>query len=237
MPPAGPAVRGACGSCSWLSQMPVRCGLDGCAGRPGPAPGGSSRIPSPLNGCSLRPPSHPHKHPAGTASSPRRAPSVPIANENRLVVPDTLGTTIKSTSSATRTRPLAGRRWATASGQVLRPMYRACRRDVPRDLLLPIPGSRQRTGSLWLQRAEGLATQCERGRVRSAPAGTPNADSVREFAPEVDRGVSSQLARLCTRAPAKPALVRSSTPHAHSLQQAARHRPRPYPLPPGRATS
>jgi len=34
----------------------------------------------------------------------------------------------------------------------------------------------------------------------------------REFAPDVNRGVSSQIARLCTRASAKPALVRSSTP-------------------------
>jgi hypothetical protein len=30
------------------------------------------------------------------------------------------------------------------------------------------------------------------------------ADSVREFAPDVNRGVSCQIARLCTRAPAKP---------------------------------
>jgi len=60
--------------------------------------------------------------PAGIArsaqhrASPRRLPGVPIANENRLVVPDALATTIKSTSSATRRRPLAWRRRTTASG-------------------------------------------------------------------------------------------------------------------------
>jgi hypothetical protein len=119
---------------------------------------------------------------------------VAIANENCLVVPDALGTTIKLTSLATWRCPLAGRRWATASGQVLRPMHRACRRDVPRDLLLPIPESRQRTGSLWLQRAEGLATQCERGRVRSAPAGTPaESERVTPSVPGIVEGVQIYL--------------------------------------------
>ena len=42
--------------------------------------------------------------------------SVPIANENRLVVPDTLGTTIKLTSSASRRCPLAWRQQTTARG-------------------------------------------------------------------------------------------------------------------------
>jgi hypothetical protein len=101
----------------------------------------------------MHPPGRPRS--AQQRTSQRRAPSVPIASENRLVVSDGLATTIKVTSSATWRCPLAGRRWATASGQVLRPIYRACLRDVPRDLLLPIPGSRQRTGSLWLQPAEG----------------------------------------------------------------------------------
>ena len=51
---------------------------------------------------------------------------------------------------------------------------------------------------------------------------------MREFASDFNRGVSSQIARLCTRAPAKPALERSSAPRCHFLQQAAFHRPRPY---------
>ncbi len=38
---------------------------------------------------------------------PQRRRSVPIAYENRLVVPDILGTTIKLTSSASRRGPLA----------------------------------------------------------------------------------------------------------------------------------
>ncbi len=52
------------------------------------------------------------------SSAPARAARqvCPIANENRLVVPDTLGTTIKLTSSASRRGPLARRQRTTASG-------------------------------------------------------------------------------------------------------------------------
>jgi hypothetical protein len=45
----------------------------------------------------------------------------------------------------------------------------------------------------------------------SRPDQHQTADSVREFAPDVNCGVSSQIARLCTRAPAEPAVARSST--------------------------
>ena len=55
---------------------------------------------------------------------------------------------------------------------------------------------------------EGSTPRCTQYRrdTRRSPT------AVREFAPDVNRGVSSQIARLCTRAPVKPALVRSSTP-------------------------
>jgi pimeloyl-ACP methyl ester carboxylesterase len=45
--------------------------------------------------------------------------SVPIAYEDRLVVADALGTTIKRTSMTSRRDPLARRRRATAAGQAL----------------------------------------------------------------------------------------------------------------------
>jgi len=49
----------------------------------------------------------------------RRAPlSVPIANADRLVLPDALATTIKLAGPAPRRCPLARRRPATTSGQV-----------------------------------------------------------------------------------------------------------------------
>jgi len=66
------------------------------------------------------------------------APGVPIANEDRLVVPDALATTIKSATlgcpGGARPPGVDGIRPA---GQVLVPIDRACRRDVPRDLLRP----------------------------------------------------------------------------------------------------
>jgi hypothetical protein len=46
-------------------------------------------------------------------------PSVPIANEESFVEPDTLGTTIKLASLASRRYPLAWRQRTLASGQVL----------------------------------------------------------------------------------------------------------------------
>jgi len=60
---------------------------------------------------SMNRPASPEAHPAAAGGR-----SVPIANENRLVVPDTLGTTIKLTSSASWRGPLAWRQRATASG-------------------------------------------------------------------------------------------------------------------------
>jgi hypothetical protein len=62
----------------------------GSAGGPGPRRHRCHRVNS----------GHPHTRPARSPLAPPRTPSVPIANENRLVVADTLGTTIKLTSSA-----------------------------------------------------------------------------------------------------------------------------------------
>ena len=104
---------------------------------------------------------------------------VPITNENRLVVPDVLATAIKSASSVAREVPARlvsmgygqrGRYWS--------PRYRACRRDVPRDLLRPSHVSGQRTGSFWLQLAGAgsRATHCERGRGPITLAGAPSAE-------------------------------------------------------------
>src|SRR6266550_1943249 len=63
---------------------------------------------------------------------------VPIADEDRLVEPDTLGTTIKLTSSASWGKParLAPTDYSQP-GQGASPIYRVGRRDVPRDPLAP----------------------------------------------------------------------------------------------------
>ena len=111
--------------------------------------------------------------PAGSAL---RHPDVPIANENRLVVADALGTTIKSTSMAGWRCPLPWRRRATAAATCC-DLYTACRRDLPRALPLPNRGlpvigpvhcgySQPGTGC--------LATQCERGSGALSPCSTPN---------------------------------------------------------------
>jgi hypothetical protein len=115
--------------------------------------------------------------------------SVPIANENRLVVPDALATTIKSAKlgcpggarspGVDGIRP-AGRCWSPIypAGRCWSPIYRACRRDVPRDPLRPSNISGQRTDSFWLQQvgAGSLATHCERGRGPITLAGAPSAE-------------------------------------------------------------
>jgi len=110
-------------------------------------------------------------------ASRRRAPGVPIANEDRLVVPDVLATAIKSASSVAREVParLVSMRYGQRS-RYWSPRYRACRRDVPRDLLRPSHVSGQRTGSFWLQLAGAgsRATHCERGRGPITLAGAPS---------------------------------------------------------------
>src|SRR6266480_6002633 len=65
------------------------------------------------------------------------------------------------------------------AGQVLRPIYRPCRHDVPRDLLLPVPRIRL-TDRLPVAAAGPWcpATQCECGSGPPALAGTPNAEYV-----------------------------------------------------------
>ena len=75
--------------------------------------------------------------PAASLQPALQAPGVPIANENRLVVADTLGTTIKLTSPASCRGPLAWANGLQPAGQVLSPIYRVGRGDVPRDLLAP----------------------------------------------------------------------------------------------------
>ena len=72
------------------------------------------------------------RRPGAISSAPRQpcaVPGVPIAYENRLVVPDTLGTTIKLISSASWRGPLTWRQRTTASGAVLSPIYRTGRPD------------------------------------------------------------------------------------------------------------
>src|SRR6266699_2917573 len=79
--------------------------------------------------------------------------NVPIANEDRLVEPDRLGTTIRLSFPE---GPLAWRQRATDSGAGAATSIRGGRRDVPRDPLAP--GLLvQRTGSLSLQPAQGRA--------------------------------------------------------------------------------
>jgi hypothetical protein len=75
---------------------------------------------SPLNGYAPRLPWKPSLgHPARIWTRAARTPSVAIANENRLVVPDTLGTLIKLTSSASWTGPaLLGANGLQPAGRV-----------------------------------------------------------------------------------------------------------------------
>ena len=98
--------------------------------------------------------------------------SVPITYEDRLVVPDTLGTTIKLSflEGPARFVPTDYSQGGRCSH-----LYRAGRRDVPQDPLAP---------GFWLSgpipsrysqsRAGRSATECERGQGLSALAGTPN---------------------------------------------------------------
>src|SRR2546430_7850168 len=79
--------------------------------------------------------------------------NVPIANEDRLVEPDRLGTTIKLSFPE---GPLAWRQRATASGAGAATSIRGGRRDVPRDPL-PLGLLVQRAGSLSLQPAQSRA--------------------------------------------------------------------------------
>src|SRR5436189_1863479 len=83
------------------------------------------------------PPMLQHESP-GESGGPRSRSagrSVPITYEDRLVVPDTLGTAIKLTSSASCRGPLAWANGLQPAGQVLSPIYRVGRGAVPRDLL------------------------------------------------------------------------------------------------------
>jgi hypothetical protein len=106
-------------------------------------------------------------------ASRRRAPGVPIANEDRLVVPNTLGTTIKLTSSASW-GPLSWR-------QRTQPAGRCCHLYIGPTVVTCLeirwpPG-------FWFSglvpsrysqpRAGRAATECERGRGLSALADTP----------------------------------------------------------------
>ena len=143
---------------------------------------------------------HHHPHPLTTITSthagiaPRpapQAPTVPIANETRLIEPDTLGTAIQahklSFLQGPMLPPIQGQavvtcleiRWPRASG-----------------FSGPAP-SRYRQ-----PRAKRSATECKHGRGLSALAGTPNADWV--FAgTEQGRAIrSAHIACFCTAASA-----------------------------------
>jgi hypothetical protein len=119
---------------------------------------GSSRVWTARTGQAHRirspprpPPLQAPKHLRSRHESPRRVrrpiPSqlrrgMPVAREDRLVVPDGLATTIKTTRSATWRCPLAGADGRRPAGRCCDlSIYRACRRDAPRDLLLPIGAS------------------------------------------------------------------------------------------------
>jgi hypothetical protein len=77
-----------------------------------------------------------HESPGESGGPPSRSAgwSVPITYEDRLVVADTLGTTIKLNFLRAR---LLGASGLQPAGQVLSPIYRPGRRDVPRDPLGP----------------------------------------------------------------------------------------------------
>jgi hypothetical protein len=112
---------------------------------------------------------------AGSHSThgPQRRRSVPIADEHRLVVPDALATTIKTTSlgclaMSARMTPAGYRRRDRCRG-----LYTDCRRAVLRGLLLPSRASSQRTGSLWVQPADNWMP----GYALSARQGPMGADT------------------------------------------------------------
>src|SRR6266487_4006509 len=88
---------------------------------------------------------------------PQRRRSVPIAYEDRLVVPDTLGTTIKLTSSASWRGPLAWRQRTTASGAGCCHIYIGPAVVTRLEIRWPPGFWVWRTGSLSLQPAEGRA--------------------------------------------------------------------------------
>jgi hypothetical protein len=125
--------------------------------------------------------SHPlsRERSAQQRSSPRRAPGVPIANGERLVVPGTLGTAIKSTRSTAwrpaRMVPAGYRQQDRYCGLYIwgLPSRRTSRSAAP---LSRLPASGQGPSSYSRPRAGRPATQCERGRrpERSQPRLTLN---------------------------------------------------------------
>jgi hypothetical protein len=102
------------------------------------------------------------------------APKCAHCQRGSLVVPDTLGTAIKLTSSASWRGRSLGANGLPPAGQVLSPMYRAGRCDVPRDPLAPgLLVSGPAPSRYSRPRAGRSATECERGRGLLALAGTP----------------------------------------------------------------
>jgi len=104
---------------------------------------------------------------------------VPIANENRLVVADTLGTTIKSTSMASLEMPAC---IAPAGHGSSRRCHLSIGPTIVTCLEIRWPPGFWFNGpapSRYSQpRAGRSATECERGRGLSALAGAPIADSL-----------------------------------------------------------
>jgi hypothetical protein len=103
--------------------------------------------------------------------------SVPIAYEDRLVVPDTLGTTIKLNFQEGPAR-LAPTDYSQRGRRCH--LYRAGRRDAPQDPLTPGFWFSGPAPASYSQPRAGVgrsAMECERGRGLSALADTPNADS------------------------------------------------------------
>jgi hypothetical protein len=110
---------------------------------------------------------------------PQRRRSEPIAKEDRLVVPDTLGTTIKL--SFLEGPACLAPADCSQRGEVLSPIYRTDRRDVPRDPLVPgfrfnglAPSRRARQGlGGWLRNVSAAGVS-----QRSRALLTPNICSV-----------------------------------------------------------
>jgi hypothetical protein len=105
----------------------------------------------------------------------RRRRSVPIANADRLVLPDTLGTTIKLSSSASRRCLLAWRQRTTASGG--RCCHLCIGPTVVTCLEILWPAGFWHSGPALSRFSQPGAirsiTECEHGRRVSALAGTP----------------------------------------------------------------